>query len=95
MALGSAETREELEAHIAHRAKADAFFTNLMPSFKMDQEVVIQDYDCYRFLINSYESMCEPLSDYSGKYAKVLGHACNTYSEFQLSGMIKQMDSLC
>jgi len=80
---------------LAHRAKADAFFTKLMPHFEMELEMQVQDFDCYRYLINAYEDICEPFSDYSAKYAKVLAHACNTYDDFQLAGLVNQMQAQC
>jgi len=43
----------------------------------MGAEITVQDYDCYRFLVNSYEGLCEPFSDYTLKYAKVLANSCN------------------
>lgn len=87
--------REELEEMLAHRAKADAFFAKIMPAFNMNKETTVEDWDCYRFLINSYESICEPFSFYSAKYAKVLAHACNTYSEFEVSQLVSTMMATC
>ena len=95
METGFADDRVALEEMLAHRAKADRFFANIMPSFKMDQEIKIEDYDCYRFLVNTYESTCEPFSFYSAKYAKVLGHACNTHSDFELAQLVNKIQAAC
>jgi hypothetical protein len=60
----------------------------------MDSTVEVSDWDCYRFLIDTYEETCEPLSDYSLKYAKVLADVCNQH-ESRISSVYGLMHQIC
>jgi len=49
-------------------------------------EFLPTDFECYRKFINTYEKMCEPISDYTLKYLKVFVAECEStkiYPEFQ------------
>jgi len=60
----------------------------------MDQAYEVADWDCYRFLINSYEETCEPFSDYSLKYAKVFADVCSQH-ESKIASVVGLMNSIC
>ena len=60
----------------------------------MGEEISVEDWDCYRFLVNSYEGICEPFSDYSLKYARVLANTCNM-GEKNVATAIQFMQNKC
>ena len=92
---GSKMDLEELQAELEHRHKVDALFAKLTPGLQMQQEVVVDDYDCYSFLINSYEATCERFSDYSLKYAKAMAHICSTGEDKLVARAIQLMQEHC
>jgi len=91
---GTAEDFEILNTELAHRGRVDKFFAAISPGFKMDEAVTVSDWDCYRFLIDSYEQTCEPFSDYSLKYAKVFADVCNQH-ESRVASVYGLMSQIC
>jgi hypothetical protein len=91
---GAAADWEILNTWLTHRGRVDKFFATVSPGFKMDQAYEVADWDCYRFLINSYEETCEPFSDYSLKYAKVFADVCSQH-ESKIASVVGLMNSIC
>jgi len=94
-ATGSQEDLDLLNMELAHREKVNAFFTKMNPGFKMSSEIVDMDYDCLRTLVDTYETTCEKFSDYSLKYAKILGSVCQSNSSDAMDKAIKFMQNHC
>lgn len=91
---GRLDHLDDVQKELAHRSKTDIFFAGLHPGFKMGEEISVEDWDCYRFLVNSYEGICEPFSDYSLKYARVLANTCNM-GEKNVATTIQFMQNKC
>lgn len=84
----SPENHKALQAEITHRLEVDALFDRIfdadhMESVRSGETAVIQNFDCYRSMIETFEEKCEKFDDYSLKYAKAFVHECetNTYKE--------------
>jgi len=95
------ENHAALEAEIDHRMKIDQIFETAFGQEHMDivragETAQVQNYDCYRTLINQFESQCEKLDDYSLKYAKALVHECetNTY-KLGLESSLEKINNAC
>jgi len=94
---GAAEDLAELKKELAHREKAEAFFKQITTGLELESndELKVQDYDCYRFLVNTYEKTCEKFSDYSLKYAKVLARVCETGNPDAAANAVRIMQATC
>jgi legumain len=92
---GATEDHAALQVELKHRAKVDGIFTQLFPQLQMANGVEVTDYDCLRFMVNTYEKTCEKFSDYSLKYGKALAFACENFNEFELAQTIKKMQDIC
>ena len=51
---------EELES----RSQYDALFKDIFPDQEIELNEELKDYDCYRFLINTFEDSCGKFSEY-------------------------------
>jgi legumain len=80
MANPSIENQEALQAEIAHRMKVDKFFNDVFPhhmeAVHSGKTPLPTDFECYRYLVENYERMCEPASDYTLKYFKTFVAEC-------------------
>lgn len=92
---GAPEDHAALQVELQHRAKVDGIFAELFPQMKMANSVEVSDYDCLRFMVNTYEKTCEKFSDYSLKYGKALAFACENLTEFELAKTIEKMQNIC
>ena len=55
----------------------DTVFSESFPGLMEDDlEIDLTDYDCYRFMIDSFEEHCGRATDYGRKYFKHLRHVC-------------------
>jgi len=97
----TSENHAALQAEIDHRMKIDQIFETAFGQEHMDlvragETAQVQNYDCYRTLINQFETQCEKLDDYSLKYAKALVHECetNTY-KLGLESSLEKINNAC
>lgn len=74
------ENQEALQQALKDRMTADRRFKTLFPAhFEAHQKgegVTPTDYECYRTLIDTYETQCAKFDDYSMKYMGVLAAEC-------------------
>ena len=56
---------------------------------------VPKDFDCLRFLIESFEKKCMPLSDYGLGHVKYLVEFCETKSTPQIVNKAMEMGDTC
>jgi hypothetical protein len=56
----------------------------------------VQNFECYRTLIEKFETQCEKFDDYSLKYAAALVHECetNTY-KLGLESSLMKIENAC
>lgn len=90
------ENHAALQAEINHRMKIDNIFETMfgeefMNTVKSGETAMVQNFDCYRSMIETFEEECERLDDYSLKYAKAFVHECetNTYKLGLMSSLTK------
>jgi len=77
------ENHAALQAEIAHRVEVDALFDKIFDAQHMERvragdTAQIKNFDCYRSMIDTFESKCQKLDDYSLKYAKAFVEECET-----------------
>ena len=74
---GGEEAHADLIAEINLRNMYDSVFAETFPGLMEDDLVYdLTDYDCYRFMIDSFEEHCGKANDYGRKYFKYLRHVC-------------------
>ena len=74
---GGDEAHADLVAEIHLRSMYDTVFSETFPGLAEEELVYdLKDYDCYRFLIDSFEEHCGKTNDYGRKYFKYLRHVC-------------------
>jgi legumain len=82
----SAENNAALQAEISHRMKMDKLFSDLFPmhmdAVKSNSTPLPTDFDCYRTLIETFESQCEKIDDYTLKYMKAFVAECEGMKSF-------------
>ena len=68
---GGDENHAALMKEVELRSFYDNAFKKVFPGLLMgDLETRLDDYDCYRYLIDHFESSCGKFNDYGFKYAK-------------------------
>ena len=77
------ENHAALQAELSHRMKIDNIFETAFGQEHMDivragETAKVQNFECYRTLIDHFENQCEKFDDYSLKYAKALVQECET-----------------
>ena len=80
MLNGTLENTSALTKALNARMLADKRFKEMFPSHTKDvlagNILVPTDYDCYRTLVDTYQSSCGAFDDYSMKYMGVLVAEC-------------------
>jgi legumain len=77
MAEGGDENHAALLEEVTLRSFYDNTFRTAFPGLGAEElETELEDYDCYRFLIDSFETSCGKFNDYGFKYARYLRHTC-------------------
>ena len=56
---------------------------------------VPKDFDCLRFLVDSFEQKCMPLNDYGLGHIKYLVEFCETKSKPQIVNKVMEMGDTC
>ena len=80
---------DDLAHEIRHRMALDTAFFSLFPDiYEVDGTVtnpdkapfrIPKDFDCLRFLIESFENKCMPFSEYGLGHVKYLVEYCETH----------------
>jgi len=80
------ENTKELTAELEHRMQVDEYFATVFPNHidavKSNSTPLPTDFDCYRSLIEAYETSCERMDDYSLKYMKAFVAECEGIKSF-------------
>ena len=77
MTEGGDENHAALLEEVTLRSFYDNTFQAAFPGLLLEElETELEDYDCYRFLIDSFEQSCGKFNDYGFKYARYLRHTC-------------------
>ena len=96
MQEGGDENHAALMEEITQRSFFDKTFKTAYPGLLMsDLKTELEDYDCYRFLIDSFETSCGTFSDYGFKYAKYLRHTCIVDDQDQITETAKKFTAIC
>ena len=95
------ENHAALQAEIAHRVEVDALFDKMFDAEHMElvragKTANVQNFDCYRSMIDTFEEKCEKFDDYSLKYAKAFVQECetNTY-KLGLESSLAKITNAC
>ena len=54
-----------------------------------------KDFDCLRFLVESFEKKCMPLNDYGLGHVKYLVQFCETKTKPEIVNKVMEMDDTC
>ena len=96
---------DDLAHEIRHRMALDTAFFSLFPDIyevegtvhsdkKMPQRVP-KDFDCLRFLIETFENKCMPFSEYGLGHVKYLVEFCETSSTQAIVDKAMDMGTIC
>lgn len=93
---GGDDNHAALMEEVSLRTFYDGLFKEVYQSLKLDEtETDLTDYDCYRFLINSFEDSCGKFNDYGFKYARYLRHSCIVGTTEHIQETAKKIDNVC
>lgn len=96
MAEGGDDNHAALMEEVALRSFYDNTFQTAFPGMLMAElETDLTDYDCYRFLIDSFETSCGKFNDYGFKYAKYLRHTCIVGDQSEIQATAQKFKDLC
>ena len=96
MAEGGDENHAALIEEVNLRSFYDNTFKTAFPGLLMGElETELENYDCYRFLIDSFESSCGKFNDYGLKYAKYLRHVCIVGDEQVVQETANMFKAIC
>ena len=95
------ENHAALQAEIAHRVEVDALFEKMfgvefMEKVRSGDFADVEDFDCYRSMISTYEEKCQKLDDYSLKYARAFVEECETVAYKEgIDGSLAKIINAC
>ena len=101
---GDFESYQDLAQEIRHRMALDTTFYNLFPDiYEVDgtfidplkERMQPHDFDCLRFLIETYETKCMPFNEYGMGHIKYLVEYCETQSTAEILHKARDMANLC
>ena len=93
---GGDEAHAELVAEVHSRNFYDSVFAEVFPGVQeADLASNLEDYDCYRFMIDSFEESCGVASDYGRKYFKHLRHVCAVGGAEFIGETAQQLSDAC
>jgi len=93
---GGDENHAALMAEIELRSFYDNTFSEAFPHLEgVELENKITDFDCYRFLIDSFENACGKFNDYGFKYAKYLSHTCIIGDPEMIGEAAQKLTNIC
>lgn len=97
----SMENQQKLMKELAHRLSIDELFQKLFPNFIQDvkdkKTPPIDDFDCYRNLINEYKEKCGEYDVYTMKYFGAFASQCTAQKYYPQAkeAISKAMDIHC
>ena len=96
---------DDLANEIRHRMALDTAFFSLFPDiYEVDghvverarlQQRVPKDFDCLRFLIETFENKCMPFSEYGLGHVKYIVEFCETHTTSQIVEKAMDMGQIC
>lgn len=98
---------DDLANEIRHRMALDTAFFSLFPdSYNTDPQAVNnesikserrvpKDYDCLRFLMETFENKCMPFSEYGLGLVKYIVEFCETSSTSEIVDKAMEMGRVC
>lgn len=96
---------DDLAHEIRHRMALDTAFFSLFPDiYEVDGTIVDQqhsalripkDFDCLRFLIETFENKCMPFSEYGLGHVKYLVEFCETSTTPEIIEKAMDMGQIC
>lgn len=95
------ENHKALNDEITHRMHIDSIMEQLFghhfEAMKNGTTPNPTDFECYRRLINAFESQCEELDDYSLKYLKTFAAECEAIKAYPaaLDATMHRLDKVC
>ena len=93
---GGDDDHAALIEEVTLRSFYDNLFATAFPSLSVEAlEDDLKDYDCYRFLIDSFENSCGKFTDYAFKYAKYLRHVCIVGDAEMIGDTAAKIHELC
>jgi legumain len=93
---GGDDNHAALIAEISLRSFYDNLFKQVFPDLQEDAlETELEDYDCYRYLIDAAEHSCGKFTDYSFKYAKYLRHVCIVGDKEMIGDTAQAIHNFC
>jgi legumain len=96
MAEGGDENYAALMEEINRRSFFDNAFKTAFPGLLMSElETELENYDCYRFLIDSFETSCGKFNDYGLKYARYFRHQCIVGDGQAWQETSRKFDAIC
>jgi legumain len=90
----SAEDGQELQDEITHRTLIDMRFSYLSANvgFQLEEHPRVNDFECYKGLVESYKSECGGLDEYDLKFLGHFVNMCNAQMEpTKMLGLINEM----
>ena len=96
---------DDLAHEIRHRMALDTAFFSLFPDIyevdgtRVDHATLMhrqpKDFDCLRFLIESFENKCMPFSEYGLGHVKYLVEFCETHTTPEIVEKAMDMGDIC
>ena len=96
MTEGGDDNHAALLEEVTLRSFYDNTFQAAFPGLLLEElETELEDYDCYRFLIDSFEQSCGKFNDYGFKYARYLRHTCIVGDAELVGSTAQTIHNLC
>lgn len=99
------ESYADLAQEIRHRMALDTAFFNLFPDIyevdgtylerSMKKQTVPKDFDCLRFLIETFENKCLPFNEYGLGHIKYLVEYCESSATQEIVDKAMDMAHVC
>jgi len=74
----------EFQEELDHRMKVDNIFNELFDGQNSEDTLPVHNFDCLRFLMDTYSQHCGNWSDYSLKHVRYLSNHCETADSFDV-----------
>jgi legumain len=93
---GNLLTEQAVHQELIARKTADHKFEDLTTLFGLPKDILnktvdVNNYDCLKAAVATYEETCHKFTDYSLKYVKVLANVCENFSVEETLGGIKKV----
>jgi len=93
---GGDDNHAALMNEVALRSWYDNIFQEAFPHLQgVELETKLVDYDCYRFMIDSFEDSCGKFSEYGFQYAKYFVHTCTTGDIEMIGDSAELIKNMC